>query len=177
MKYHLLGAIALGLAASANAAFAADDADTMNVQTTVGKYCTTLASTSPTPLALGALTDTDGRVVTSFLGGDTTRDLGAFRCNSAATVILSAEPLTQTLDSVNTDTQSFTKRVDYTANVEWNAFQNTVNSVDDQPATLSTSAATTGNVIVSVSNPTTDGNRRPIAGAYAGQVTLTVTLP
>jgi hypothetical protein len=174
VKFRLLCASALALLGAATAA-SAQDVEFLQVKTNVAPFCATIAAASPTPLNLGSLVDTSGNLVASF-SGPTSRDLGAYYCNAPATVTLSASPLTQTANTPVVDTANFTNRVDYVANLTWDDISLPANSTASAPASLATTEANTGNLIVSVSTPAVTGSRRPIAGDYAGVVTLTVSL-
>lgn len=170
VKTHLLCAMALGLAGTASAA-AAQDSDTFLVQTNVSAFCANMGA-APGPLALGELADLNGFVVTTF-AGPTTYSIPGYYCNAPATVTLAAAPLLQTTSPAPTD-PGFTNRVDYTASLVWDNVNGSVDSVANTPATIPSGGANVGDLIVTVSAPDTTGNRRPIAGAYAGAVTLTI---
>ncbi|MCC7267265.1 MAG: hypothetical protein IT546_07980 [Caulobacteraceae bacterium] len=174
MKVHRLLALGLGLAASATAA-SAQDATLLQVKSNVTPYCTTMTPTAPAPLNVGALTDANGLLVATF-GGTTTRDLGAYYCNAPATVTLAASPLMQTAGTPVAYPDSFTNRIDYIANLTWDDLSLPASSASPSPATHVGTEANTGNLIISVSDPDISGTQRPIAGDYAGTVTLTVVL-
>lgn len=173
MKTHLLCVLALGLAATATAA-AAQDSDSITVQTQVQPYCANLGA-DPAPLALGELTGDNGFIAAAF-AGDTSYSVSSYYCNAPATVTLAAAPLMRTPTIPVPDSASFTDRVDYVANLVWDDVTGSVNSAANTPSDIDTAEANTGALIVSVSDPSVAGSRRPIAGDYAGAVTLTVTL-
>ena len=170
VKTHLLCAMALGLAGTATAA-SAQDSDTFLVQTNVAAFCANMGA-APGPLALGELADLNGFVVTTF-AGPTTYSVPGYYCNAPATVTLAAGPLLQTTSPAPTDA-GFTNRVDYTASLVWDDVNGSVDSVNNTPATIPSGGPNVGDLIVTVSAPDTDGDRRPIAGDYAGAVTLTI---
>lgn len=173
MRTHLLCAIALGLAGTATAASAQDTAS-INVNSSVAPYCAALAA-APGPLALGELAGETGFVVTSFASSPT-YSVPGYYCNAPTTVTLSAAPLMQTDVAVVDDESSFTNRIDYRANLVWDNVSGFDDSVDSQSTPISSAQANIGELIVSVSNPDTAGNLRPISGDYTGAVTLTVAL-
>ncbi|MBI1405006.1 MAG: hypothetical protein GC145_02645 [Caulobacter sp.] len=173
MRSHLLCALALGLIASATAA-AAQDSDTITVRTKVSPYCKDTGA-APPPLALGALADGNGFVVSSF-AGPTSYTLSGYYCNGPTSITLAAAPLLQTAGTTVLDTSSFTNRIDYQATLDWVDVDGTANSTASSPTVITASQANLGDLVVSVSAPDTAGNLRPISGDYAGAVTLTITL-
>lgn len=173
VKTHLLcAALALGLAATASAA-AAQDSDTITINSTVSKYCQSLGT--PSPIALGELVDGVGFVVTSFAGTNSS-SVASYYCNAPATISLAATPLTQAAGSAILDPSSFTNRIDYVASLGWDNVNGSVNTLSGTPSSIVSSEANIGNLVVTVTDPDTAGNKRPIAGNYAGAVTVTVTL-
>jgi hypothetical protein len=170
VKPHLICAIALALAATGTAV-SAQDSDSFIVQSKVPAFCANMGA-APGPLELGELSDANGYVITAF-SGPTTYSVPGYYCNAPATIKMTATPLRQTQSPAPTDA-GFTNRVDYTASLAWGAVNSSVNSVDDTPNEITSGGPTVGNLVVTVSGPDTDGNRRPIAGAYAGAVTLTI---
>lgn len=172
VKTHLLCAMALGLAATATAA-SAQDSESFIVQTSVAPFCANLAA-APTPLALGELIDADGFVVSAF-AGTSSHSVASYYCNAPATVTLAAAPLMQTDGVAIVDVESFTDRVDYDASLVWDNVTGSVNSAA-APASIASTEANTGALTITVSNPSVDGTVRPIAGEYAGAVTLTIAL-
>lgn len=173
VKTHLLCAMALGLAATASAA-SAQDSESFIVRTSVAPFCANLTA-APPPLALGELIDADGFVVSTF-AGPSTYSVASYYCNAPATVTLAAAPLMQTDGDAVIDVASFTDRVDYDASLVWDNVTGSVNSAAASPASIASTEANTGSLTVTVSNPTVDGTVRPIAGEYAGAVTLTIAL-
>lgn len=172
MRPHLLCALALGLAATATAA-TAQDSETITVQTAVQPYCADLGA-DPAPLALGELTGADGFLASAF-AGETSYSVPSYYCNAPSTITLAAAPLMRT-PSVPVTDDAFTDRVDYEASLVWDDVTGSVNSADNEPAEIAAAEANTGALTVSVSGPSAADDRRPIAGDYAGAVTLTVTL-
>lgn len=170
----LLCGLVAGLASLAATA-SAQDSDSLTVKSKVNPYCSTLSETVAAPLNLGSLTNSDGRAVTTF-EGTTSRDLGSYYCNGPATITLTAGALIQTANTVIVEPASFTNRIDYLATLTWDDVVRTVATDAVAPAVSSVPEANIGSLIVSVSNPAAPGNRRPIAGAYAGSVTVTVAL-
>lgn len=171
VKTHMLCALAIGLAGFATAASAQDN-KTVNINTQVSPYCQSAVSIAPAPLALGALVDSaTGRTVATF-AGSTTAALGNYMCNTPAKVTLKATPLmSQSVETV-VDDASFTNRVDYQAKVTWGTESLSAASNPGVAATLITTQANTGQVAITVSNPVAP--LRPVAGAYAGVVTLNI---
>jgi hypothetical protein len=153
----------------------AQDSDTMTVQSQVAPFCSEL-SVSSAPMNLGSLTGPTGQIVPSFgSGAETERELAAsFYCNAPATVTITATPLIT--PNTTTDTSSFTSRVDYTATLVWDDVNGNVSSTVTGGATIGVPEANIGPMKLTLSNPAVVSNRRPVAGDYTGQVTLTVAL-
>jgi hypothetical protein len=175
VKITLLRAtLALGALVSASPAFA-QDSDTMTVQSQVAPFCSEL-TVSSTPMNLGTLTGPTGQLVTSFTGGaETERELAtSFYCNAPSTVTIVATPLTT--PNSTTDTSSFTSRVDYTATLIWDDVNGNVSSTVTSGAVIAVPEANIGPMKLTLSNPAVANNRRPVAGDYSGQVTLTIAL-
>lgn len=166
-----VAAIIICLAAPA----AAQDSDAITVNSKVSPFCAGLG-TAAEPLALGDLIGADGRVTSSF-SGPSTHSVPGYYCNGPATIELVAAPLIQADGvSVPLSDAEFTHRVDYVATLTWDDVAGMVASAANAPAGIPTTEANIGDLVIAVSGPTTDGDRRPIAGAYEGAVTLTVTL-
>ena len=175
MKTTLLRAT-LWLGASLYAAPAlAQDTDTMNVQSQVAPFCSEFTA-NPAPMNLGSLTGPTGQIVSSFAGGaETERELAtSFYCNAPSTVTITATPLTTS--NSTTDTASFTSRVDYTATLVWDDINGNVSSTAASGAVIAVPEANIGPMKLTLSNPAVVSNRRPVAGDYSGQVTLTIAL-
>jgi hypothetical protein len=170
----LRASLLLGAALSAGPALA-QDSDTMNVQSQVAPFCSEL-TVSATPMNLGTLTGPSGQLLSSFSSGaETERELAAsFYCNAPATVTIVATPLTT--PNSTTDTASFTSRVDYTATLVWDDVNGNVSSTVSSGAVIPVPEANIGPMKLTLSNPAVVSNRRPVAGDYSGQVTLTVAL-
>lgn len=173
MKTHLLCAIALGLAGAATAASAQDSAS-ININSSVAPFCANVGAGGAGLLALGAVSDDDGRVVTAFPTAAHT--VSGYYCNAPANVTVDAAPLMQIGVATVADAGSFTNRIDYQANLVWDNVTGSDQSVAAGGTLVPSTEANIGNLVVSVSNPDTAGERRPIAGDYAGAVTLTVAL-
>ncbi|MBB4082323.1 hypothetical protein [Brevundimonas lenta] len=173
MKTQMLCAIALGVAAIGGAA-AAQDSDSVNVTSTVTARCAALNDASA-PLALGELVQSGtGEVVSVFAGTTTSYSVPGYWCNAPANLTLAATPL-QNVDVVDDGGDpSFTTRVDYTASLVWDDVNRTKNTAVAGDEVFSTSEANIGALTLSVSSPTAVG--RPVAGDYAGSVTLTIAL-
>lgn len=175
MKTTLLRALLL-LGASLYAGPAlAQDSDTMVVQSQVAPFCSEL-SVSSAPMNLGTLTGAAGQLVPSFASGaETERELAtSFYCNAPSTVTIKATPLTT--PNSTTDTSSFTSRVDYTATLVWDDVNGNVSSTVASGAVIAVPQANIGPIKLTLSNPAVVNNRRPVAGSYSGQVTLTIAL-
>lgn len=173
VKTKIIYALALSLGLTATAA-AAQDSDSITINSSVPKFCQALTGLAPAPLALGELIDGVGRVVTSF-SGDTDTNLSTYHCNGPATITLDANPLLLSPAQTISDTGSFTGEVNYVASLSWGgAVLATNDSTASTPTTYSSTTARTGELIVSVSTPDTQGELRPVAGTYAGSVVLNV---
>ena len=85
-----------------------------------------------------------------------------------------ATPLTTT--NSTTDVASFTSRVDYTATLVWDDINGNVSSTATSGAVIAVPEANIGPMKLTLSNPAVVSNRRPVAGDYNGQVTLTIAL-
>ncbi len=175
VKTHLLCAIALGLAGTAASASAqTSPTASININSTVGGYCANVGAGGAGTLALGAVSDADGRVVTSF--PTTSHTVSGYYCNKPATVTLTAGPLMQQGVTSVDDDGSFTNRIDYQANLAWDDVTGFDPSATAGGTEISSTEANIGDLVLTVSNPDTEGNRRPIAGDYQAAVTLTVAL-
>lgn len=173
VKTKIICALALGLSMTASAA-AAQDTDSITINSSVPKFCQALTGLAPTPLALGELIDGVGQVVTTF-SGTTSTNLSTYYCNGPATISLDANPLLLTPSQTISDSSSFTGEVSYLASLSWGGVTLlTNNSTAGSASTHPTTSATTGELIVSVSAPDTQGNLRPVAGTYEGSVVLNV---
>ena len=173
VKTKIICALALGLSMSASAA-AAQDSDSITINSSVPKFCQALTGLAPTPLALGSLVDGVGRVVTSF-AGDSDTNLSTYYCNGPASISLDANPLLLTPSQTISDSSSFTGVVDYVASLTWGGDVLVTNASTAAAASVfPTTSARTGELIVSVSAPDTQGNLRPVAGDYEGSVVLNV---
>lgn len=175
MKITLLRALAFGASVAAAPAMA-QDTDSFTVNSVVFPYCSQL-SISSAPLSLGTLTGGTGQLVASFNGTETSRELAAsFYCNAPAKVTVKAEPLLNQAVSTVSDSASFTNRVDYTASLMWNTVGGSVSSTATDAQEFNATQANTGTINIAVTNPVVSNNRRPVAGTYAGQVRLTISL-
>ena len=175
VKTHLLCAIALGLAGTAvSAAAQTNPTASIAINSTVGGYCANIGAGGAGLLELGAVSDSDGRVVTAFPTAAHT--VSGYYCNKPAKVTLTAAPLMQQGVAIVEDDASFTNRIDYQANLAWDDVTGFDPSATAGGTEISSAEANIGNLVVTVSNPDTEGNRRPIAGDYEGAVTLTVAL-
>lgn len=172
VKTKIICAMALGLSMTASAA-AAQDSDSITIASNVPKFCQSLAGLAPAPLALGQLVDGVGRVVSTF-SGDTDTNLSTYYCNGPATISLDANPLVRTPAQGISDTGSFTGEVHYLASLSWSGIAISNASTAGAATVFPTTSATTGELIVSVSAPDTQGNLRPVAGDYEGSVVLNV---
>ena len=170
VKLHLLCAAALGLAGVASAA-SAQDSDAFSVISKVSPFCANTGAAAE-PLELGELADSDGFVVNAF-AGTTSFSLPGYYCNSKAEITLTAAPLLETTSPAPSD-PGFTNRVDYTASLVWDDVTGQVESAAGAPATIATAGPNIGDLVVTVSEPETDSNRRPIGGVYAGSVTIKI---
>lgn len=173
VKTKIICALALGLSMSASAA-AAQDSDSITINSSVPKFCQALTGLAPTPLALGSLVDGVGRVVTSF-AGDSDTNLSTYYCNGPASISLDANPLLLTPSQTISDSSSFTGVVDYVASLTWGGDVLVTNASTAAAASVfPTTSARTGELIVSVSAPDTQGDLRPVSGTYEGSVVLNV---
>lgn len=167
-------AAALGLSVFAAQAHA-QDSDTITIESTVTAYCADMPG-AVAALNLGDLIESTGFLVDAFVG-DSEREVAAgYYCNAPATVTLKASPLMHETVTTVADHTSFTNRVDYTASLEWGGVAGSVASTLADGDEIEAAQATIGALIIRVAAPTTTDNRRPVAGAYEGAVTLTVAL-
>lgn len=175
MRKALLRAFLLSASAYASPALA-QDAETMVVQTLVPPFCSEL-SISSVPMQLGNLTGSTGQIVPSFGGSEVERELAvSFYCNAPSKVSIKAEPLRhETVTSV-AELESFTNRVDYTAQLKWRDLVGTASSTLTNATEINATQANIGQLKLTLSNPTVSNNLRPIAGGYAGQIRLTISL-
>jgi hypothetical protein len=175
VKTTLIGAATLCALASASPAMAQDSA-TFTAQTTVPAYCSQFSG-GQTPMDLGTLTGPTGQTVSTFASGAQTERILAsnYYCNAPSTITIKADPLMQADGTVATD-PDFTNRVDYTATLKWDPLENSVSSTAASAQVITAAQANIGNLSLKLSDPTTDQNRRPIAGNYVGQVHLTIAL-
>lgn len=172
VKTTLLCAMALGLSVTATAA-AAQDSDSITIQSSVPKFCQSVAGLEAAPIALGSLSDGVGQLVDTFTG-DTDVSLATYYCNGPATITLDAQPLVRTPAVPINDAASFTGQVDYLASLSWSDVAISNATTAGSATVYPTGAPKTGTLTVSVSSPTTQGNRRPVAGDYEGSVILNV---
>lgn len=150
----------------------AQDSETLTIQTSVAPYCKPLP-TSGSTLQLGELADANGFVVDEFAGFNYIGISVNHWCNAPTTVKLSTVPLTHTQVTTVTDPESFTNRVEYKAAWQWGSFTSsklTIAGDDVFPVNV----ANVGELRIIVSDPFTDGNKRPIGGDYVGAVTITI---
>ncbi|MCC7267263.1 MAG: hypothetical protein IT546_07970 [Caulobacteraceae bacterium] len=136
-------------------------------------------------VALGDITDANG-----FLSvADKTINFGNIWCNGGATLTLAVTPLSTTTPL--TDPDSFDSS--FAMEVTKGALTKSIFSYFGGPTQVSSTATTPGSLvyanpaafetggagyaeaILRVLAPTSGGNDRPMAGAYTGSVTLTVT--
>jgi len=176
VKTTLIGAATLCALASSSPAMAQDTA-TFTATTTVPPYCSQFSG-GQTPMDLGTLTGPTGQTVATFASNAQTERILAsnYYCNAPSTITIKADPLMQADNTPVTEPDNFTNRVDYTATLKWDPLQNSVSSTAANPEVINAAQANIGNLTLKLSDPTTDGNRRPIAGAYVGQVHLTIAL-
>lgn len=174
MRIHLLSALVAGLAAHAAPALA-QDSETITIQSSVTPFCANFTSSS-TPLNLGDLSGPNGFLVSAFVG-DTSREVAAgYYCNAPSKVTLKALPLLHTTVVTVSDATSFTNRVDYEASLTWDDVTGSVVSTVVDGVEILAAEANIGAVVIDVGAPSVTGNRRPVAGAYAGSVQLTIAL-
>ena len=172
VRTQMLCAVSAALCAVAGGA-AAQSAPSVGINTTVAPYCASMQPGSPTDMDLGSLVGPTGQVVSDFTG-TTSYSLAGYYCNARANITLSAAPLRPTVAVTVTDASSFTDRVDYVAALSWDDVSLQVESAAGTPAQLLTSEANTGVLTVSVSDPETENNKRPVAATYSAAVTLTI---
>ncbi len=163
------GAMALTLLSGAAMA---QDSETLTIQTSVAPYCKALP-TSGSTLQLGELADGNGFVVNEFAGFNYIGISLSHWCNAPTTVTLSTVPLLHTQVTTVTDPASFTNRVDYKAEWQWGGFSSSkLTTAGDDVFAVNT--ANIGELRILVTDPFTDGNKRPIGGDYVGAVTITI---
>lgn len=173
VKTKLFCAVALGLGMTASAA-AAQDSDSVTINSSVPAFCQSLAGLDSTPIALGEISDSEGLVVDTFSGA-ASANLATYYCNGPATISLDANPLVRTPAVLVGDDPSFTAEVHYLASLSWSDVAVANASTAGAATVVPTNMAKTGELIVSISDPSTEGNRRPVAGDYEGSVVLNVT--
>lgn len=172
VKTKLLCAVALGLGLTATAA-AAQDSDSITINSSVPTFCQSLAGLEATPIALGELSDDVGQVVDAFPGATTT-NLSTYYCNGPATISLLANPLVRTPALPIADEDAFTGEVHFLASLSWSDVAVANDSAAGAATVVPTDMAKTGELVISISEPSTEGNRRPVAGDYEGSVVLNV---
>ena len=173
MRKHLLCAAALGLSAIATPA-AAQDSESILIQTGVPKYCQGSLASMSSSLTLDDITGPAGFVVSTFSGTTSTSTTTAYYCNAPAKVTLDVDPLVNPITVV--DTASFVNRVDFRASLTWDNVTGSASSADANPTEIPSLEANTGIMTLAVSNPSVPSGDRPIAGAYTGAVTVTVAV-
>ena len=177
MKKPLLCAVALGALAVYGSAAAQDSTAVVTTTTTISPYCSSLASLpTPAPLALGELAGPTGFLVADFAGETSRQVATGFYCNAPSLVTVRAEPLVHMTVATVADSSSFTNSVDYTATLTWDNFTDSVSSSVVDGVDIDVTEANVGDLIVTVEDPATSGNRRPISGDYEGAVHLTIAL-
>ncbi len=175
MRTTLLCVLMLGAAAFAVPA-SAQDTETMTVQSEVPPYCSEL-TVSSAPMNLGSLTGTTGQLVDDFSSGEDSREISAsFYCNAPSKITLVADPLLNDEITAIQDSSSFTNRVDYTAVLKWRDLQGSASSTLVDGQEIDAPQANTGSIILTLTDPVTSNNLRPVAGDYSGEVHLTITL-
>jgi hypothetical protein len=166
----MLGAAALAVPASAQ------DTETMTVQSEVAPYCSEL-TVSSVPMNLGSLTSETGQLVDDFSNGEDSREISAaFYCNAPSKITLDADPLLNDEITTIQDSSSFTNRVDYTAVLKWRDLQGSASSTLADGREIDAPQANTGSIVLTLTDPVTSNNLRPVAGDYRGEVHLTITL-
>jgi len=172
----LLCALVLGGGAFAVSA-SAQDSQTLTVQSQVAPYCSEF-SVNAAPMNLGSLAGATGQVVADFNGApESSREISAsFYCNAPSKITLEANPLLNDEVSVIEDSSSFTNRVDYTAVLRWRDLEGSASSTLADGQEINALQANTGPITLTLTDPVTSGNLRPVAGSYSGEVHLTITL-
>lgn len=123
-------------------------------------------------LSQGGTTDDAGKLDSSVVDNQSETLVGW--CNgTSATMTVEAEPIVNT-DFTGTPPDGFTRVVNYTASAEANEETATDSSTDDGAGTAADVGIFTGNVVVTLSNSSA-GSDLLVAGAYAGQVLVTLS--
>lgn len=176
MRTTLLCTLTLGVAATAVPAMA-QDTETLTVRSEVAPYCSEF-TVSSAPMNLGNLTGATGQVVPDFNNApESSREITTgFYCNAPSKITLEADPLLNEDIVVIEDSSSFTNRVDYTAVLTWRDLQGSVSSAQTSPEEIVAPQANTGPITLTLTDPVTSGNLRPVAGDYSGEVRLTISL-
>lgn len=170
----LLSAVAaIGLLIPAGYA-SAQDSDSVNINTVVTAHCGEL-EIAPAPVNLGELADSDGFLNPAVLDGDEGHTFPAFWCNSPVEVSLTATPLENT-DVASVVDPAFTRSVNFVATLAWDDVSEDDDSADPAATTFTTAEANTGDLVLQVTNLDAD-DLKLVAGAYAGSITVTFTLP
>ena len=193
MKTALIAATALSLLAAP--AFAQSASSTVNLGGTVAKLCGTgnhISGASVNPLweqgdiSGIAMTDAEGQF-NGYVSGN--RSFGNMWCNTAANVALTVTPFST--GNSTTDTGSFANSFDVKVTTNTSVYWNNNNPggiVQTAGAPITVSGPTAGafetglgqysGMVVEILPEIGSGgnNKRPVAGTYAGSITLTATV-
>lgn len=172
----IIAATAVSAAICASPAFAQNATGTVSIDGSVADRC--LFTGPSATISVGELaksgTDSDaGRLNPAKLDGES-RTLVGWCNGTAATIAVEAEPLLN-VDYTSTAPTGFTRRIDYSAT----ALANSVSANDSSLVAGSGDAEDigifTGNVVVTLSDSSAPGGALLIAGAYQGQVVVTLS--
>ena len=171
----LMAAAALGGLALAGSAHAQSVTGTVSIDGSVAERClftTPSAIISVGELALPAANPNAGRLDASKLDGES-RTLSGW-CNATASeMTVEASPLLNQ-DFTSTPPSGFVRRIDYTATANANGVDATDDSSSAGEGSPETVGIFVGDVVVTLSGSTTAANALLIAGAYEGEVEVTL---
>lgn len=176
MMKRIVGAAAVAASLTAVPALAQDATGTVAIDGSVAERC--LFTTPSATISVGELsksgTDTNaGRLNPAKLNGEK-RTLVGWCNGTASTIAVEAQPLLNT-DFTGTAPSGFTRRIDYSATAGANGASAADTSTAAGAGQASNVGIFTGNVEVTLSSSATPNDSMLIAGAYAGQVLVTLS--
>ncbi|MFL6858667.1 MAG: hypothetical protein ACJ8DZ_05435 [Allosphingosinicella sp.] len=156
------------LAAIPAAASAQDVTGTVTINATVAQKC--LFTTPSATITIPELAGADGKLDPATVNGQTKTLVGW--CNgTAATMAVAATPITTAAPGG----ASFDNRVDYTATALANAVSANDTSTIAGAGTPQTVGVFSGDIVVTLSGAASPGGKLLLAGAYTGNVTVTLS--
>lgn len=169
-------ALALVASAAVSAPAMAQSTGTVDINGSVGDRC--LFTSGNAVISVGELTQggasaAAGRLDPSKLNGQS-RTLVGWCNGTAATMAVEALPLVNT-SFASTAPVGFDTRIDYTASAAANGVTGTDSSVTAGAGTAVSVGLFSGNINVSLASSSTPNSGLLVAGAYSGQVIVTLT--